>query len=489
MTDPFHQPPAQGVNQLVDELRAERPDTTVPYVDPIYNAANATILSLLSDPGPMASGRAGSGVLSVRNEDESARRLGRAFEAAGLSFDDVCPWNGFPWYQHEDKEGDNSLSAAQREEGVSPLIRLLERHPQILWIVAHGGNAADVVRRARKRPEFQKLAEARDLRVVEVRHTSARAFGVLNPERRRAEFRRIVDAYVEAMISVGLTPRPLAEREQLIEASEPIRARVDIDARLDALREAEELDGEIRALVRALTPRERSALLVQLIRERVVGADPIADSEDRNRDILAPAGREEADVDRLAARRWRRAVGQEDGPHLMVPLAAEDAQTGGSEVSRAAVLSPDGVYRYKFTREWDPARGRVMFVMLNPSIADGLVDDRTIGRCMSFAEQWGYGGIDVVNLYGFRATDPQVMKRAADPVGPENDRYLREAVSAAPLIVCAWGTHADASRVYEFKKLAEGRELFCLGTNSDGSPKHPLYVVGATQPIRWGDEE
>ncbi|GAA4153898.1 hypothetical protein GCM10022286_00840 [Gryllotalpicola daejeonensis] len=325
MSDRFHVPRVQAVNDFVDELRAERPGTTVPYVDPIYDASGAAILSLLSDPGPMASGRAGSGVLSVRNDDESARRLGRAFDAAGLTFDDVCPWNGFPWYQHEDKGGDNSLSAAQREEGVDPLIRLLELHPRIRWVVAHGGNASDVVRRARKRPAFQQLVEARDLRVVEVRHTSARAFGSLNPERRQAEFRRIVDAYVNAMVALGITPRPEPEREQLIQASEPIRARVDVEARLDALREVEagELDAEIRALVKAMAPRERTQLLAQLIRERVVGVDPIVESEDPDRDPFAAAGREEVEADDLSALRWRRASERSDAPNLMDPHALD----------------------------------------------------------------------------------------------------------------------------------------------------------------------
>jgi hypothetical protein len=169
-------------------------------------------------------------------------------------------------------------------------------------------------------------------------------------------------------------------------------------------------------------------------------------------------------------------------------MRSTDAATGKREIVRTAELSADGVYRYRLSREWDRALGRVTFVMLNPSVADGLVDDRTIGRCMNFADSWGLGGIDVMNLFAFRATDPQVMKRSADPVGPDNYRYLVEAIATAPMIVCAWGGHADARRVSHFKELAAGRELLCLGVNRDGSPKHPLYVRSTAHLIPWGSE-
>jgi hypothetical protein len=34
----------------------------------------------------------------------------------------------------------------------------------------------------------------------------------------------------------------------------------------------------------------------------------------------------------------------------------------------------------------------VMFIGLNPSIADGETDDPTIRRCKAFVRSWGYGG-------------------------------------------------------------------------------------------------
>ena len=50
-----------------------------------------------------------------------------------------------------------------------------------------------------------------------------------------------------------------------------------------------------------------------------------------------------------------------------------------------------GNYRYLLWREWDSSNKTVSFIMLNPSRADGSVNDPTITRCINFASSWGYG--------------------------------------------------------------------------------------------------
>jgi hypothetical protein len=81
-----------------------------------------------------------------------------------------------------------------------------------------------------------------------------------------------------------------------------------------------------------------------------------------------------------------------------------------SDVKSSAVLSPDGVYRYRLDRVWG-AGPRVLFVMLNPSTADATQDDPTLRRCLGFARDWGYGSLTVANLYAYRARGPQAGRR------------------------------------------------------------------------------
>jgi hypothetical protein len=92
----------------------------------------------------------------------------------------------------------------------------------------------------------------------------------------------------------------------------------------------------------------------------------------------------------------------------------------------------------------------------------------------------------VVNLFAWRATSPDDMKSADDPVGPENDHWIRRTMLGADCVVCAWGKHGShAGRAKAFLKLSPLRALHVLALNKDGSPKHPLYVRGDTQPQPW----
>ena len=160
-------------------------------------------------------------------------------------------------------------------------------------------------------------------------------------------------------------------------------------------------------------------------------------------------------------------------------------------VKREAVLSEDGSYRYSLTRVWARENGTAVFVMLNPSIADANEDDPTIRRCMGFARSWGLGGILVLNLYALRSTDPKALWSHEDPIGPDNFRYLTDALSAACFfgtpVVAAWGANAKPLRTEAFKSLARDRgvALQSLGTTKAGAPRHPLYIKGDTELRAW----
>jgi hypothetical protein len=136
------------------------------------------------------------------------------------------------------------------------------------------------------------------------------------------------------------------------------------------------------------------------------------------------------------------------------------------------------MWRYALWRAWDPDRPTVAFVGLNPSTADETLDDPTIRRCIGFAKSWGYGGLYMLNLFAFRATDPADMKAAADPVGPYNDEALSYRQSRCQLTVAAWGVHGGfkgrADHVLSHVLVSDA--VYCLGKTKDGFPKHPLYL-------------
>lgn len=145
-------------------------------------------------------------------------------------------------------------------------------------------------------------------------------------------------------------------------------------------------------------------------------------------------------------------------------------------------------YRFRLSRVWDPAGLRVNFCMLNPSIADALVLDPTIRRCVGFAQLWGMGALEVTNAFALRSTDPAGLRRVADPVGEGNDAAIVAAARAADLVVVAWGVHATyqdrEARVRALLRDA-GVSVHALRLTKDGHPGHPLYVPADTPPAVW----
>ena len=153
-----------------------------------------------------------------------------------------------------------------------------------------------------------------------------------------------------------------------------------------------------------------------------------------------------------------------------------------------AAYSDCEAYRYTLTRVWNPDGGRALFVMLNPSTATEVQNDPTVERCERRARALGFGAFRVLNIFAYRATDPREMRRAADPVGPDNDAAILAAVPWADQVICAWGTHGGhLDRGVQVAAMLRdaGAALFHLGLSQAGHPKHPLYISYAVQPQRW----
>jgi hypothetical protein len=157
-----------------------------------------------------------------------------------------------------------------------------------------------------------------------------------------------------------------------------------------------------------------------------------------------------------------------------------------TSAATTALFSPCRTYRYTLWREWGGSAGYAMFVGLNPSAADETVDDPTIRRCMAFAQLWGYSALCMTNLFAYRATLPSVMKAAADPVGPENDRYLQLLARKAGVVVVAWGVHGThRGRALQVQHLLP--QLHYLRLTHAGHPGHPLYLPKSLRPVPWTD--
>lgn len=156
---------------------------------------------------------------------------------------------------------------------------------------------------------------------------------------------------------------------------------------------------------------------------------------------------------------------------------------------RGAILSPDRGHRMVLWRIWDESQPYVAFVGLNPSTADEREDDPTIRRCRGYAKQWGYGGLVMLNLFSFRATDPSELPLGnwgADAI-VRNDEYLCWFSAGAALTVCAWGNHGAYMGMGK-RTWPMFRRAHYLSRTVSGQPGHPLYLPSNLTPIPWGED-
>lgn len=149
---------------------------------------------------------------------------------------------------------------------------------------------------------------------------------------------------------------------------------------------------------------------------------------------------------------------------------------------RDCKMSPDRLYRYHLRIRWTSGP-LIMFIGLNPSTADESKDDPTIRRLRGFAQQWGFGGLLMTNLFAWRATNPAEMMKATDPVGPENNfgdllLYRNE----CHRVIACWGHHGSyRDRGRDVMRVIHGLEVF--GWTSNRQPLHPLYLKKTMQPF------
>lgn len=171
-------------------------------------------------------------------------------------------------------------------------------------------------------------------------------------------------------------------------------------------------------------------------------------------------------------------------------------------MKRWADVSACGLYRWRLSRTFDETSGRtglpITFVMLNPSTADGEVDDRTIRRCIGFAERERAPELRVVNLFAWRATKPiGLLNMPEERTRPEEQAAWDWGFQGDALMVVAWGALNGPrdlrARILARRKTFMGftrvvhsrRELFALGVNQEGTPRHPLYVPVETPLTPW----
>lgn len=185
------------------------------------------------------------------------------------------------------------------------------------------------------------------------------------------------------------------------------------------------------------------------------------------------------------------------------PLARKMPQ---GPIVRSAEI--EGPYRWVMHRAWSVAGPTIVWVLLNPSDADGKRDDPTTLRMIGFSFRWGFGSMVVANLYPFVSSTTDKLKawrktfdwktyeaNGMRPWGWDNTSWsafhhnievVSKYLTEDTVCVAAWGAGAPEADVdqlirgvrapveNDFGNIGVEINWHCLGKTADGSPIHPL---------------
>ena len=138
---------------------------------------------------------------------------------------------------------------------------------------------------------------------------------------------------------------------------------------------------------------------------------------------------------------------------------------------RRAEFSIDKKERYSLKREWDKSKNKILYIMLNPSLADDKNDDPTIRRLINFTKKFNYGGFLVGNIFTTITPNPKEIDKSKG-MSDKNFEKLLNLINNVDKIVYAWGNSVEEPQ--HLKELILSPK--CFGKNLNGTPKHPLYL-------------
>ncbi|MFD5177861.1 uracil-DNA glycosylase [Nocardia sp. NPDC058379] len=145
-------PHVAPINALSDKIALAEglEQGVVPYVDPDMGGIRARALVLLDNPSTMAESGTGSGLLSLDNNDWTARNCREAYAVYGVEWHDVVHWNVCPFPTSNIKNGRSK--AGERHRAVRWTRELVALLPRLEIVLPLGGSARDGWRRADQRP-------------------------------------------------------------------------------------------------------------------------------------------------------------------------------------------------------------------------------------------------------------------------------------------------------------------------------------------------
>ncbi|MCR8897187.1 uracil-DNA glycosylase [Gordonia sp. GONU] len=142
------EPHVAPLNELANRIADAEglPHGYVPYVDPDAGGVRARMLVLLDNPSTKAEAGTGSGLLSLDNNDRTARNCREAYARHNVEWADVVHWNVVPFPVAGEKNGGSTPS--ERARAVRWTREVVDLLPNLEIVLLLGAAARDGWKRA-----------------------------------------------------------------------------------------------------------------------------------------------------------------------------------------------------------------------------------------------------------------------------------------------------------------------------------------------------
>ena len=129
---------------------------------------------------------------------------------------------------------------------------------------------------------------------------------------------------------------------------------------------------------------------------------------------------------------------------------------------RGALKDNSNQNRYQLWRIWDEKKPLLLYILLNPSLANEVFDDKTVRRLIGFTKKFSFGGFYLGNLHSTITPYPDPDKFVADDL--TNINHIRMMHQKCDQVIFGWGNLGKCPLWLE--KMI--KKPLCFGINKNG---------------------
>jgi len=172
-------------------------------------------------------------------------------------------------------------------------------------------------------------------------------------------------------------------------------------------------------------------------------------------------------------------------------------------IKRKCFISSCRKYRWALDLDISPENKEIIFIGLNPSLSNENFTDNTTKKIIKISENYKYGKVKIINLFGLISRCPQLLLRHKDPIGHLNNIFIHKSLrywskTSHCDLWLGWGNKGSIfdrnlnvikilMEYFYFKetKFIKPRPPLFIRKTKNNNPIHPLYCPDNSELVEY----